>query len=257
AGIEKATSGFWQKSVAGGKLVLRETAALSGHAIMGVAMGYVAHRIVTGKEQPPPATLEEWLLQGAGIAVGRYVGKAIEHRAAQQKKLAAIKNFEPGARLLAEAEQIAQLAKQVELHPEAKHAMELLEKRHKLLTDEMAALDQLEKSPEMMKAAGMTKASIASSKAELRTQLNEVHSQGFGDVPLPLAGLEELIPGALWSGTPEQIGAAVHTAKEAGIDIHAKKDPVRATWHLTVEGREIVIEERAAVPDHDGGTHGP
>jgi hypothetical protein len=243
AKVEKAMSGFWQKTGAVGKVVIKETAAITGHAIMGVAMGYVAHKIVTGKTQPPPETLEEWMLQGAGIAVGRYVGKAMEASHARQQRLK-LKGFEPSTKLAAQTEKLTELSKRVEQHPEAKDAMELLEKRHAHLTDELKLLEDIEKSPELMKQSGMTKGDLKTTKAAIAHQLADVHAQGFGDVPLHLSGMTELIPGVLWSGTPKQIEAAIHTARESGIDIKAKPDPQGGKWHLEIEGRKIEVEQR-------------
>lgn len=244
ARLEKATSTIWQKGAAAGKVVLKETAAITGHAIMGMAMGYVAHKIVTGKDQPPPETLEEWLMQGASIAVGRYVGKAMEASHARQQRLK-LQGIEGAAKLATTTEQLAALAKQVEQHPQSKDAMELLEKRHQLLTEEMKVLEQLEKSPDEMPRAKMTKADLVRAKQELKSQISEVHGQGFGDVVLHLSdGMHELIPGALWSGTRQQVEAAIHTAKESGLAITVKEDPQGGKWHVEIEGRKITIEER-------------
>lgn len=242
--LEKATAGFWQKAAAGGKFVLKESAAITGHTIMGVAMGYVAHKLVTGQSQPPPETLEEWMMQGAAIAVGRYVGKAMEASHARQQKLK-LQGFDPETKLAADSEKLAELAKRAEDHPQAKDAMELLEKRHQLLTEEMSVLDKLEKSPEAMKKAGLNKREIAKAKAELGDQLDDVHSQGFGEVALHASGMKELIPGALWTGSYEDVNALVVKAKESGIQATATKDPQGGRWHVNIEGRDIVVEERA------------
>lgn len=243
AKLEKAMSGFWQKTGAVGKVVIKETAAITGHALMGIAMGYVAHKIVTGKTQPPPKTLEEWMMQGAGIAVGRYVGKTMEASHARQQRLK-LKGFEPSTKLAAQTEKLTELSRRVEQHPESKDAMELLEKRHEQLTDELKLLEDIEKSPELMKQSGMSKGDLKTTKAAITHQLSDVHSQGFGDLPLHLSGMTELIPGVLWCGTPKQIEAAVHTARESGIDIKAKPDPQGGKWHLEIEGRKLEVEQR-------------
>lgn len=243
ARLEKATQSLWQKRAVAGKVVIKETAAITGHAIMGVAMGYVAHKIVTGKEQPPPATLEEWLMQGAGIAVGRYVGKAIEASHARQKRLK-LQGHEPSKKLATATEKLAALARRVEANPQPEDAMELLAKRHEILTEELKVLADIEKSPELLKQSGMNKKQLASERAAIKHQLAEVHSQGLGDVPLHLAGMKELIPGALWSGTETQILEAIRTTHESGISIKAKEDPQGGKWHVEIEGRKLEIEVR-------------
>lgn len=241
--VEKAVGGMWSKVAYGGKVVLAESATVSGHLIMGVAMGYVAHKIVTGESQPPPATVEEWLLQGASIAVGRYVGHGIAAHAAGRKKLAAA-NVEGSAKLVTDAEKLAALSKQAEHNPQAKHAMELLAKRHQLLTEEMKFLEELEKSPAKMKEAKLGKRELVKTKGELQSQLAESHSEGFAEVALHTSGMRELIPGALWSGTELQVTEMVAKAQESGISASATKDPQDGRWRVKVGDKEIVVEAR-------------
>ena len=62
---------------------------------------------------------------------------------------------------------------------------------------------------------------------------------------LHLAGLEELIPGALWSGAETQVLEAIRTAHESGVSIKAKEDPQGGTWHVELEGRKLEIEVRS------------
>jgi hypothetical protein len=218
---------------------------------MGAAMGYVAHKIVTGKAQPSPATLEEWLLQGAGIAVGRYAGRGIAARAEGRKKLAAA-NVEGAAKLVTDAEQLAALAKQAERDPQATDAMELLAKRHQLLTEELKILEELERSPAKMKEAQLTKSEIAKTQGELKAQLAESRSEGFAAIALHTSGMRELIPGALWSGTERQVTELVAKAQESGIPARATQDPQGGRWRVKVGDKEIVIEERAPAPTHEG-----
>jgi Domain of unknown function (DUF4157) len=241
--VEKAVGGMWSKAAYGGKVVLAQSAIISGHLIMGVAMGYVAHKIVTGESQPPPATVEEWLLQGASIAVGRYVGHGLAAHAEGRKKLAAA-NVEGAPRLVADAEKLAALSKQAEHNPQAKDAMELLAKRHQLLTEEMKLLEELEKSPAKMKEAKLGKSEIAKTKRELKSQLAESHSEGFTEVALHTSGMRELIPGALWSGTESQVTEMIAKAQESGISASATKDPRGGRWRVKVGDKEILVEER-------------
>ncbi|HEU4731155.1 MAG TPA: hypothetical protein VFT22_24850 [Kofleriaceae bacterium] len=245
AQVERASGSLWAKAGAAGKLVLKESAAITGHTIMGAALGYVANQLVATEKQPPPETLEEWLLQGASIAVGRYVGKAMEARLANAQKLAAIKGFAAGQKLLAATTELHQHALRAEAHPQPKEAAELLARRHEVLSDEIKALDELEKSPELMKASGLHLGEIRQMRAGVQDQLAEVHSHTFAETPLHLAGLEELIPGAQWKGSHAQIVAAIESAKHAGVKIDAK--PPRGdghSWHVELAGRPLEIVER-------------
>lgn len=243
--VEKAVGGMWAKAAYGGRVVLAESAIISGHLIMGVAMGYVAHRVVTGEAQPPPATLEEWLLQGASIAVGRYVGHSIAAHADSRRRLAAA-NIEGAAKLAADAEALAALARRAEDNPQAQDAMALLARRHQVLTEELKILEALEKSPERMRAATLTKRELAKTKGELTSQLAASHAEGFADVALHTSGMRELVPGALWSGTEPQVAELIAKAKASGLAASATKDPHGAKWRVKVGAKEIVVEERVA-----------
>jgi len=256
AQIERASEGLWAKAGAAGKLVLKEGAAITGHTIMGAALGYVSHRLVTGKTQPPPETLEEWLLQGASIAVGRYVGKAMEARAANARKLAAIKGFAAGQKLLAATTALHEHALRAESRPQPKEAAELLARHHDVLSDEIKALDEFEKSPELMKASGLHLSEVRHMRADVQGQLAEVHSRAFAETPLHLAGLEELIPGAQWKGSHDQIAAAIESAKRAGVKIDAKPPHGDGhSWHVELEGRPLEIVERVDRHHGEPATH--
>ena len=239
-GLASATKSRWLK---GGKLVIKEGAAVTGHAIMGAALGYVAHKIVTGQSQPPPSTVHEWLMQGASVAIGRYAGEAIQHRIAGHKKLAAIPEFEPGKQLLAESLDLQRMAANLEAHPQASTAMEVLAKRHRVLLDEVEALDRLKTSKPALKKSGLTPRGIETMKAELHAQLAESHAQGFEDLSLHLAGLEELVPGAAWKGTRENIELAVRSAERSGAVVEASRDAATGRWKVSLNGRQMEIHE--------------
>jgi hypothetical protein len=171
----------------------------------------------------------------------------MEARAANAKRLAAIKGFAAGQKLLAATTALHEHALRAEANPQAKEAGALLAKRHELLSDEIKAFDELEKSPELMKASGLHLSEVNHMRAEVQGQLGEVHSRAFAETPLHLAGLEELIPGAQWKGSHDQIVAAIESAKHAGVTIDAKAPQGdRHTWHVELEGRPLEIVEREA-----------
>ncbi len=97
-------------------------------------------------------------------------------------------------------------------------------------------------------------------RADVRAQLAEVHSRAFAETPLHLAGLEELIPGAQWKGSHEQIVAAIESAKHAGVKIEAKPPQGDGhTWHVELEGRtlELVEREGPSATSRDGSAKSP
>jgi hypothetical protein len=250
AKVDAEAAALWgkgppSKALQMGGIVLRETAAISGHAIMGAAFGYVAKRIVTGEKQPPPETLEEWLLQGASVAVGRYVGHAIQARMPANGRL--MKAAEgAGAAIFKRAQHLLGLAKQVEQRPNPEQALELLGQRHRLLMDEIDLLTKMMDDPDQLAAAKYTRAEVRAMRDDLHAQLDEVHAQGFEAVPLHLAGLEELIPGAVWKGRPDQIEHALRSAQRSGIKVESERNPTTGKWKVQLDGRLLEIQEHGA-----------
>ena len=235
----------------GGKVgfVIREGTAITGHTIMGAALGYVADRMVTGKSNPPPETLEEWLLQGASIAVGRYVGGALEAHLGEYRKFAQMKSLPRGAQLLADANGLRQRVHALEGKAAPALALEILERHHQLLTDEARLLDELEESPERRASAGMSQRQVNERKTHVHQELADVNSQGTTALRLQLAGLEELVPGAIWKGTRQQIDLALRSARASGVDVETSRDE-GGVWHVQVGERVLVIHETpVAKPD--------
>ena len=250
AKVDAEAAALWgkgppSKALQTGGVVIREAAAISGHAIMGAAFGYVAKRIVTGEKQPPPETLEEWLLQGASVAVGRYVGHAIQARMPANGRLMRAAEG-AGAAIVKRAQQLIAMAKAVEARPNPEQALELLGQRHRLLMDEIDLLTKMMDDPEQLAAAKFTRAEVKGMRDELHGQLDEVHAQGFEAVPLHLAGLEELIPGAVWKGRPDQIEHALRSAQRSGIKVEAERNPATGKWKVQLDGRMLELQEHGA-----------
>jgi Domain of unknown function (DUF4157) len=245
ARVEEATNSIWKRM---GKLgvVLRETATITGHTIMGAALGYVAHKMTTGQSQPPPATLREWLMQGAAIAIGRYVHGSVEGRMQAMERLARHEQFKAmgGEDLLTETKFLLRISKSVEKNPKAENALELLAKRRELLDDEQRFLYELSKDEEAMKAMGVTKQDVHQMIGDLHGQVRESHDQAFTEVTFTLSRLEELVPGAVWRGTPEQIKGALDEAGRQGAKVEQTREP-NGTWKVSIDGREMELHERA------------
>jgi hypothetical protein len=225
----------------------RELGALYGHTIMGMALGYVSGKLATGQDRPPPETIEEWFLQGAAIAVGRYVHKAVAPRHAEIARIKALKEYDNGA-LLRRAAQVERLAAKVEDNPRAEAALDLLVQRREMLEAELTALDRLLADEPAMRAANVDAREVRGMMGEVRQQLREAHDDGASDITMHLAGLEELVPGAVWRGSFEQIDLTVRRLKGQGMQVEANRDLKTGTWTLDIEGRVIQAHERGAIP---------
>jgi len=234
AQLEHVSATMWARIGGVGKLVIKEGAAISGHTLTGAALGYVAQRLAGNSSQPSPETLEEWLLQGASIAMGRYIGKALEARLAAARKLAAIKGFAAGKKLLdATTELHARL--RVKLSPQFWEAEALYEQRRKVFDLELATLRELLESPERMEAAGLHLSVVEHMAAEVEGQRDHLTYRNYAESPLHAARLEELIPGGPWTGSLEQIIEALEWARNMS-ELGAVKAPEgdSHTWHVAL-----------------------
>jgi hypothetical protein len=230
---------IWQKL---GRVVVREGAAITGCAIMGAALGFAARRIVTGKSDPPPETVKEWLLQGASIAVGRYVSRAIQARRPRLEHLARFD--EASVRPLIEAEAaLAQDANTLEHHPDTRGGLYILVRRARVLQMELELVATLMKEPARLRGAGLGR------DASKLKRLAESELEGLRDpeavmATFQLAGLEELVPGSLWKGTPDEIQNALDGARAMSAPVPATRDPATARWSVKIGDRSVEIQER-------------
>ncbi|HEU0036411.1 MAG TPA: DUF4157 domain-containing protein [Kofleriaceae bacterium] len=240
AALEERAAGMWRRVGRGGLVVLKEGAAITAHTIWGAAIGYVSHRVVTG-ETATPQTVQDWMLQGGSVVVGRYVHKSLGERMPSFERLAKRTEIKNGQKLLQQAHQLQELAKSVEHSKDALQAIELLEKRERLLQQELEAIDAL------IGWEGDKSGALRKSRNELKAQLEEARSQALFDTKFELLGLRELVPGALWRGSPEQCLEAAEMARARGGK--AAHEPDQARWRITVDDREILVQEVAASVD--------
>jgi hypothetical protein len=260
--LGESAGSMWKKLGRAG-LVLREGAAITGHTIMGAAFGFASRKIVTGKAQPAPETVREWLLQGAAVAVGRHVGSAIPSRRARLEHLGRLDDAAVRPLLEAEAD-LARRATALEHEPSAPGALDLLDRRSKLLRQELELLDILTKDPARLRSTGLGR-EAGKLRRMVEGELDDIRDPELAQVAFHLTGLEELIPGSLWKGTPAEIRAALDGARNAGADIHATRDPTTGRWSVKLADRAIEIHERAGEgappsPPHRASTsptHGP
>lgn len=244
---------FAQKAFVAGK----ETGAITVHTIWGAAIGYVAHRVVS-RHEPSPMEARDWLLQGASVAIGRHVHKALGARMPGLERLA--KRSAEVRQLILETKQLQQLAGAVEQSKNAASAVELLDRRTKLLHEENEAIETI------TARGGDISGELGKAHKDLEDQIRESNTQAMLETKFHLLGLEELVPGALWKGSQEQIVAALESAKRTGVTIAAKPPQGDShTWHIDFDGRPVEIVERrvrststvvSGGPPQDG-TRGP
>lgn len=107
-------------------------------------------------------------------------------------------------------------------------------------TKSPAGLEDSQKASKEIKGAKLTEQEHA---AAVKAQ----HAEGFADSALSNAGMQELIPGTLWSGSEPQVRELIEQARESGIAASATRDVEGGKWHVKVGDKEVVIEERSPV----------
>ncbi|HTR54442.1 MAG TPA: hypothetical protein VMJ10_27305 [Kofleriaceae bacterium] len=229
-----------------GAVILAETATITSHVVINVAVSYVAHMVADKlgghREQATPTQLRDWFLQGASIAIGRKVHGRFAPRQELYEKLAKLRDF-PRAKLLqGRGSELLRLAELAEHNPTGDSALLLSGKEVETLTEEKAVLHELDEHPELQKEAGLGVTDMAVARHQNREQLADIHVPGMESVPLVNAGLEDLGGGRLWAGTREQIGHAIDDARRAHLDVHETED--HGVHRVTIEGEAFEIHER-------------
>jgi hypothetical protein len=96
----------------------------------------------------------------------------------------------------------------------------------------------------------LTPRQLARLAAESSADLATASAPGTEEAPFRLAGVEELVPGALWTGTREQITAAIEQARAADLPVRVLVEGgAQARWQLELSGgRTVQVQERLPRP---------
>jgi hypothetical protein len=234
------------EGVLGTSLVVgREVGAIAVHTIWGAAIGELS-RTLHGHAAPTPMQAREWAMQSVAAAVGRAVHRSIGARLPGLERLQQRRHSAALTRVLDEAHRLQRLADGLHKAPDPDVAAELLTQRTQFLQQEIEAIEQL------ILAKGDASGDLATLRTELQGQVHESRSQAMVESKLHLLGMQELVPGALWKGTHEQIHAAIEQAQRSGSQIDPHHDEATGRWKLTLDGRVFEIEQVASV----GGVRG-
>ncbi len=240
--IDRQAATVWQRL--GGTFVLRHGVHITADTIYGVASGYVARRIVTGERQPPPETVKQWLGQAASVALGRHIGDRIHDRMARMRPFAAL----PGARqLLAEDRALAQRVSDPEHATDPQVILDYLALEQRALERHIAFVHELE-APERLRATSLDPADLAALKEHLETTRDERQRRAFAELPLRLSGLEEVIPGAIWTGSRAAIERAERSISAAHPDAQITHDDATGDRRFSFGPHSLVVRVKR---EHD------
>lgn len=224
---------------------IKQAGQITGHTIMGMALGTVAEaRKRHPKQQGGDADasqLESFMIQGASVALGRLAHGAMSERMAVYAQLAKRKDLARAQQLYVDAQHLQQLAAKLTANPDAHGALNLLHERTRVLETELAVLDELAaRQPTDAAHAGPTAPEIAQMRSDLKAQLADVRSQGMLEVQWHLVGLHELAPG-LWKGTRKQIDASVAEARANQHEVKVSPDEGDGVTRVTIDGKTIEL----------------
>ncbi|HEY4057051.1 MAG TPA: hypothetical protein VGM39_10600, partial [Kofleriaceae bacterium] len=242
--IERSTGSLWASTKVAGAVMLAKGVTITSHVIINAATAYVAHQIVKrGHAEPSNATLTEWFMQGAAVAIGRYVHGQIGGRRELYAKLATLHELEASQRLLRDGDALLARATAVEAAPGDHDALELLARQRALLADEIVVLEAAASSdPAKLRALDLTAPTLRGMKRFAQATLVELDATDLVELPLRSAHLDELVPGEVWKGTPAQIDAAIAAAGRARIPVEAERG-ADGVWRIKLGAREVTVHE--------------
>jgi hypothetical protein len=246
---DDAAMSLWQKVGRGGKWALREGAEISAMGIAGATSSYLVHRWRAGDRPADAQTAMDWALQGASIAVGKFVHSRL--RGVQQRldELAQIGGVRVGSIALRRCTRATlEEADAIQESGDPSGALEVLAAANEINAEEIRLLESLASDPKALAAAGLHPGAIAEQVARVRAESSTVSEAGFATLPLRLAGLEEIVPGAVWTGTSEDIAIALHQAERLDIPVKVHGHDVAARrWDVRLGEETLAIHEKALV----------
>jgi hypothetical protein len=231
AGVRSTAAGAFGAHVwtrHGARLVLAKGLEIGGEAVLQIAISYAASMAGAHDVAPTQRTVDDWMLEGLGIALGRFVHGRVERMSARLHGLP----DEAAAELRTEAKALAAAAAKLEAAPDLDRARELLDRAQALAEREQAVLEA-----HLATAAGTARtnaaAAISAAKADAAMDTAEVANLAIG-----LGGFREVIPGAVYEGSPDAVLGLVAKARGYGIEVIGH-DPTLARWTFR-HGRQVI-----------------
>lgn len=234
----------------------RETLAISGHTIMGMALGALSGKILTaidGKQGHAAGGIgwEDTIIQGASVAIGRLAHARVASRKQSLEELARHSKSADAQHLVEHAAELEALSAAVTKSGDAKRALDVLAHQERLIVEETRIIDELLARADH---GGYRAEDLARTKSELAAQLGNAGDVTMLAVKLHLSGLRELAPGTLWSGTPDEIARGVREIQATRPDARIEQDlgttTVRVGNH-SFEFHEVVgARQERASNDH-------
>lgn len=232
---ELKTLKLWEKTKVVGEIAFKKGVIVTAEMITAAGVSYAMERAVKG---PPKdeATATQWIIQGASMAVGRFVSgqmSNIEQRLAKASM--------QGTAAWMRMRRVKATAVEVEKAGDAQRAFDIMIEHQKVLEEEHKQLEDLITNHAGKVPKEMLETLIRGNNAERKG----VAMTAFSTMPLHLAGITpENSSGRLWRGTTDQIAIALHNAHGAGLEVHVTKhDTAAREWTILLDHQEYRILE--------------
>jgi hypothetical protein len=250
---DAASMTLWKKVGRGGALALRTGVEISATTLVGAASSYVAHRLAASGPVSDQTALD-WAVQGASIAVGKFVHARLQGFQHDLDAIAEAIGRDAADGLRRRASGALARADELQSTGDNEQALLLLADHRRLLDDELALLRAVADDPDALAARGLQRSTVLGRAASVEAQADATTAAAFPDLPLRLAGLEPIADG-VWTGGDDQIEPALTRARAAGAGIEiVSHDRESGRWHVRIAGRdaEIIARPVYAVPAADG-----
>lgn len=228
-----ANADLWTRVAGTGEAALKRGARISLDMIVAAGVNYAAHRIVNG-ERPDEDTAIHWAMQGAAMAIGRFV-RGWTHEI--DTRLGELGEYGVATRMRVKL--LRQDIAKVEASGDEHAAIDLLVKRKEILDDEAKAIEQAVAAGRVDASHGRT--IIASNRAESQA----ASEAGLELMPLRSEGLvPEDASQTVWSGTTEQITRAIYQAERLDVPFDVlKHDAAARQWVVRAGNRQLTLVE--------------
>ncbi|MGN6104907.1 MAG: eCIS core domain-containing protein [Kofleriaceae bacterium] len=234
---DDAVRGMWKAKA--GKAV-----QLSGEMLLGAATSQVAGHLsdkAFGAEKPEPSAAQSWALQGASLAVGRFVSGAASKQLQRIQSLASNKGWQLGRVLGDKVRTLHADAVRLSSQPDYNASLELLRRRGELLHEEQALLVQIASDPVLAQRLGMTEESLGTSLRDNGDGFAELHGPRTRHVVLQGAGLRPAVGERIWTGDRAQVEGAIAGARKAGLTVETVSEGPHGV-HLRFGSADVEVK---------------
>lgn len=238
--LDREAQGLW-KVVSGGKVVLVEAGTLTMETLVAAGASYVAARLVEGKPPPDNDTAVAWAMQGASMAVGKFVRGKLQGLTERWSHIP-----EEKVHFLKRARAQEQLAKSLESSGSTEMALQLLEEHVRILDEERALLHD----PKALAKLGLDEGQVKTLRAGNDAARADASSQAFEVMKLRFLGLEPIAANGLaWSGNRAQLEIVL---SDAGGGVKNVQPAGEHQWAADLGGQRVTFVEidKAPAADH-------